>query len=94
MLGRYLNGRPSASALIFQLFGKVPSMKEQLLTTVHRRNLLKLLAAGTVAGATATEAPVAVAAESLGSPDKRKARYRADSAEVQDFYRVNRYPIR
>jgi hypothetical protein len=24
--------------------------------------------------------------------DKRKARYKADSPEVQDFYRVNRYP--
>ena len=26
--------------------------------------------------------------------DKRKARYRADSAEVQNFYRVNSYPVR
>jgi hypothetical protein len=39
-------------------------------------------------------APVAAAAEPASSSDKRKARYRADSAEVQDFYRVNRYPVR
>jgi hypothetical protein len=26
--------------------------------------------------------------------DKRKARYRPDSAEVRDFYRVNGYPAR
>jgi hypothetical protein len=25
-------------------------------------------------------------------PDKRKARYQADSRAVQTFYRVNRYP--
>jgi hypothetical protein len=26
--------------------------------------------------------------------DKRRARYQANSAEVQEFYRVNRYPVR
>jgi hypothetical protein len=69
-------------------------MKGQLLTIVHRRNLLQLAVAGTIAAATEAVAPAAFAAEPLGSPDKRKARYQANSAEVQDFYRVNRYPAR
>jgi len=69
-------------------------MKGQLLTIVHRRNLLQLAVAGTIAAATEAVAPVAFAAEPLGSPDKRKARYQANSAEVQNFYRVNRYPAR
>jgi hypothetical protein len=34
------------------------------------------------------------AAAPTGSPDKRKARYQAHSAEVENFYRVNRYPVR
>ena len=34
------------------------------------------------------------AAESTGGIDKRKARYQAHSAEVENFYRVNRYPVR
>jgi len=69
-------------------------MKGQLLTTVHRRDLLHFAAAGTVAAAAGMVAPVAVAAEPANSSDKRKARYRADSPEVQDFYRVNSYPVR
>ena len=67
-------------------------MKGQLLTTVHRRNLLFFVAAGAVAAATGTAAPEALAAEPESRAEKRKARYQADSAEVQDFYRVNRYP--
>jgi hypothetical protein len=69
-------------------------MKGQLLTAVHRRDLLHFVAAGTVAAAAGVVAPVAVAAEPANSSDKRKARYRADSPEVQDFYRVNSYPVR
>jgi hypothetical protein len=71
-------------------------MSGQLLTTVHRRGLLHFAVAGAVAAATATAtvAADAVAAEPANSPDKRKARYRANSAEVQEFYRVNRYPVR
>ena len=69
-------------------------MKGQLLTAVHRRDLLHFVAVGTVAAAAGLVAPAAVAAEPVGSSDKRKARYRADSPEVQDFYRVNSYPVR
>ncbi len=68
-------------------------MKGQPQTMVHRRNLLHFVVAGTVAAATGTVAPAA-AAEPASSSDKRKARYQANSAEVQNFYRVNRYPVR
>jgi hypothetical protein len=69
-------------------------MKGFLLTSVHRRDLLRVAIAGTTMAATGTLAPDAVAAETTGSANKRKARYQANSAEVQDFYRVNRYPPR
>ena len=55
---------------------------------VGRRNLFRMLAIGTAAAA--TNAPVP--ADAKDSPDRRRARYRADSREVQTFYRVNRYP--
>ena len=65
-------------------------MKGQLLTRVHRRDLFRLVTAGAVAAGTTTLEPVA--AVPLGSDNKRKARYQANSTEVQEFYRVNRYP--
>jgi hypothetical protein len=55
---------------------------------VGRRNFFRMLAIG--AAAAATNAPIPVEAKDF--PDRRKARYRADSREVQTFYRVNRYP--
>jgi hypothetical protein len=59
---------------------------------IDRRDLLRALGVG--AGAAAS--PVALAtqaqADSGTSDDKRKARYDANSADVQAFYRVNRYP--
>jgi hypothetical protein len=33
-------------------------------------------------------------AATAGGRDKRKAQYQANSPEVQDFYRVNRYPAK
>jgi hypothetical protein len=55
---------------------------------VGRRRFFGMLAFG--AAAAATNAPIPVEAKDF--PDRRKARYRADSREVQTFYRVNRYP--
>jgi hypothetical protein len=46
---------------------------------------------GAAVAATPTSA-VEAAAQPESRKDKRKARYQASSAEVQDFYRVNRYP--
>ena len=67
-------------------------MDGQPLANVARRQLLRVLALGGVAAA-ATAAPLAPAAADSGSnTEKRKARYQANSPEVQTFYRVNRYP--
>ena len=66
-------------------------MKQNDKRTVGRRDFLRVLGVG--AGAAAT-APLATAAkaDSETSDEKRKARYKADSADVQNYYRVNRYP--
>ena len=44
--------------------------------------------------AVATSAPLAIqaVADTENNDEKRKARYRADSAEVKTYYRVNGYP--
>jgi hypothetical protein len=70
-------------------------MKQQLGAMFHRRDLLRAAMAGVAAVATAavTSAPAAEAPK-RSAEDKRRARYRANSAEVQNFYRVNRYPVR
>jgi hypothetical protein len=60
---------------------------------VHRRDFLRAVTTTGIATATAGAVPLVQAATASKSvKDKRKARYRADSAEVQAFYRVNRYP--
>ena len=64
--------------------------KDRFDKTVRRRDLFRAVMTGAAAAAVNT---VAVeAGEPRSSDDKRRARYRANSAEVQDFYRVNRYP--
>jgi len=67
-------------------------MKGRLLTRLRRRDLLRLVTAGAAAAGTATFGRVA--AEPASSAKKRRARYQANSTEVQEFYRVNRYPVR
>ena len=68
-------------------------MKERFSMTVGRRDLLfSILASAAVVNAVTLEPAPALPASS--SADKRKARYQANSVEVQDFYRVNRYPAR
>jgi hypothetical protein len=67
-------------------------MKEPFSTMVGRRGLL--LAMMTTAAAMNAVALEPAAAKAASSTDKRKARYQASSAEVQNFYRVNRYPAR
>jgi hypothetical protein len=66
-------------------------MNDRLNPTIGRRDLLRVLAIG--AGA-ATTGACAAAVEAGDFPDKRKARYQADSPEVQTFYRVNSYPAK
>ena len=57
---------------------------------IARRDVLRALVLGTAAASTSSY--TAVGAERF--PDKRKARYQADSPEIQTFYRVNRYPAK
>jgi len=64
-------------------------MKTEHKTTLGRREFLRALGVGAAAAAPlVTEAK----ADSESNDEKRKARYQANSAEVQTFYRVNRYP--
>jgi hypothetical protein len=55
-----------------------------------RRDLLRVLAIGAAAATTSACA----SADAGDFPDKRKARYHANSPNVQAFYRVNRYPAK
>lgn len=72
---------------------KETAMKKQQTTSVGRRDFLRALGAGAGVAAT-TAAPLATVAkaDSETNDEKRKARYDAKSANVQTFYRVNRYP--
>jgi hypothetical protein len=69
-------------------------MKERLKTIVGRRDLLRFAIAGAGTATASTLVPEPAAAKPVDLKDKRRARYQANSAEVQDFYRVNSYPAR
>ena len=69
-------------------------MKERLKTIIRRRDFLRLAIASAGAATTSTLVPEPAAAKPVDLKDKRRARYQANSAEVQDFYRVNGYPAR
>lgn len=72
-------------------------MKKKLEAPIPRRDLLRttiVIAGAAAAVATSTDALEAGVVEPRNNTDKRKARYRASSVEVQEFYRVNRYPAR
>ncbi len=67
-------------------------MKEQDKSKVGRRDFLRAVGAGAGLAVTAA-APLATnAAASESDADKKKARYQANSTDVQTFYKVNRYP--
>jgi hypothetical protein len=69
-------------------------MRKQFGTLFHRRDLFRAALAAAATTATGALTPTPATAAPTGSPDKRRARYQADSAEVENFYRVNRYPAR
>jgi hypothetical protein len=62
--------------------------------TIGRRQLLRAGLVGFVATAASAVEISTVAADTETNSEKRKARYQANSPEVQNFYRVNRYPKR
>ena len=57
-----------------------------------RRNFLRVLGAGAGAAVAPAALVTEAKADSETNNEKRKARYKADSAEVKTYYRVNRYP--
>ncbi|OSJ07838.1 hypothetical protein BST63_39840 [Bradyrhizobium canariense] len=67
-------------------------MKSVLLAKVDRRDVFRAAAAGAAIAAGGTIADPAGAARPTGSADKRRARYQGNTPEVQNYYRVNRYP--
>jgi hypothetical protein len=68
-------------------------MKSEPKTKFGRRDFLRGLGAGAgVAAVAATPLATQAVADTETNDEKRKARYKADSAEVQTFYRVNSYP--
>lgn len=68
-------------------------MKKEHSRSFGRREFLRTLGAGATAAVAAT-GPLAdeARADTESNDEKRKARYRANSPDVQSFYRVNRYP--
>ena len=62
---------------------------------VGRRDVLRALGVGAgIAAAASGGAVQEAAADSESTDEKRKARYQANSPDVQAYYRVNRYPAK
>ncbi len=59
---------------------------------IGRRKMFRTVALSGIVAATGVATVKLVAADEPARTDKRRPRYRADSAEVKEFYRVNRYP--
>jgi hypothetical protein len=67
-------------------------MTKERKTTLGRREFLRTLGVGTAAVAASGPLTGEARADTETNVEKRKARYQPNSAEVQTFYRVNRYP--
>ena len=61
---------------------------------IRRRDIIGAAIAGVGAATLGVVASEPAPAKAPDLKDKRRPRYRADSAEVQNFYRVNKYPVR
>jgi hypothetical protein len=72
-------------------FKEGTAMKEQEKEKLGRRDFLRAMGAGAGLAVTAA-APLATEAVAAESADKKKALYQANSADVQAYYRTNRYP--
>jgi hypothetical protein len=70
-------------------------MKERLSAMVGRRDVFRaIMTSAAVAAAANAGGLETAAAKPRTSANKRRARYQPTSKEVQEFYRVNRYPTR
>jgi len=75
-----------------EALSKKTAMKQQDKTKLGRRDFLRAIGAGAGVAVTAA-APLATEAIATETDaEKRKARYQANSTDVQTFYKVNRYP--
>jgi hypothetical protein len=61
---------------------------------MKRRDLLRAVASAGVATVAIAAAPSPADTAHEDPRGKRKSQYRENSAEVQTFYRVNRYPVK
>jgi sugar (pentulose or hexulose) kinase len=61
--------------------------------SVRRRDVLRALGVGAGA-AVASSTLIEPAAAQVSNDEKRKARYQPNSTDVQNYYRVNRYPTK
>jgi hypothetical protein len=59
---------------------------------IARRDVLRLFTAGAAVAAMGTASCARSAEGSENDPDRSRARYQPSSPDVQNFYRVNRYP--
>jgi hypothetical protein len=66
-------------------------MKSDGKTRLGRRDFLRAIGVGAAAVSAAPLASPA-AADTESNDEKRKPRYKADSADIKNYYRVNRYP--
>jgi len=67
-------------------------MKQEDRSKLGRRDFLRAVGAGAGLAVTAAAPIVTEAVASESDADKKKARYKATSAEVQTYYKFNRYP--
>ena len=67
-------------------------MDELRKTVIRRRDMLLVVTASAVAAVVGAASIPSVRTAGAVRRDKRKPQYQANSPEVQDFYRVNRYP--
>jgi hypothetical protein len=69
-------------------------MKKQPKTMTGRREFLRALGGGVASVTVAESLSGDARALPVSYQDRRKSEYRANSPEVQNFYRVNRYPAK
>lgn len=62
--------------------------------SVGRRDVLRALGVGAGAAVAGSSTMIEPAAAQVSNDEKRKARYQPNSADVKNFYRVNRYPTK
>ena len=67
-------------------------MKSEGKSKFARRDFLRTLGAGIGVAATPAALVTEAEADSESNSDKRKARYQANSPDVNAYYRVNNYP--